>query len=174
MNIRSGDPASQGESSPVEDFVERLLELQPRLQRALQVQLPSEIAAQLGSVTPHQLEALGRLPPEGTTMREFAQAVGISGAAATALADRMIRSGLAERRSDPNDRRTVRLAPTPQALETLEVVHSWRRQSVAKMLERLDSVQVTSFLEVLSALAHSPQSPAADPEAPALPQAPPR
>ncbi|MGB6770806.1 MAG: hypothetical protein WBF51_02215, partial [Candidatus Dormiibacterota bacterium] len=72
MNIRSGDPASQGESSPVEDFVERLLELQPRLQRALQVQLPSEIAARLGSVTPHQLEALGRLPPEGTTMREFA------------------------------------------------------------------------------------------------------
>jgi len=169
VNILSGDPPSQGESSPVEEFVERLLELQPRLQSALQVQLPSDIAARLGPVTPHQLEALGRLPHEGITMREFAKAVGISGAAATALADRMIRGGLAERRYDPNDRRTVRLAPTPQALETLEVVHSWRRQSVAKMLERLDSVQVTSFLEVLSALAHSPHSPSADAEASALP-----
>jgi hypothetical protein len=37
------------------------------------------------------------------------------------------------------------------------------------MLERLDAVQVTSFLEVLSALAHSPQSTSADPEAAALP-----
>ena len=57
----------------------------------------------------------------------------------------------------------------PEALEALEVVHSWRRQSVAKMLERLDAVQVTSFLEVLSTLAHSPHSASADPEAPALP-----
>lgn len=166
MNILSGDEAPGQAHSPVEEFVERLLELQPRLQRALQVQLPPEISARLGSVTPHQLEALGRLPREGTTMRDFANGVGISGAAATAMANRMIRGGLAERRYDPNDRRTVWLAPTPEALETLEVVHSWRRQSVAKMLERLDAVQVTSFLEVLSALAHSPSP---DPVAPALP-----
>ena len=86
MNILSGEAASAGESSPGEEFVERLLELQPRLQRALQVQLPSEISARLGSVTPHQLEALGRLPREGTTMRDFANGVGISGAAATAMA----------------------------------------------------------------------------------------
>jgi DNA-binding MarR family transcriptional regulator len=169
VNHLAGDDAFERAHSPVEEFVERLLELQPRLQRALQVQLPTEIGARLGSVTPHQLEALGRLPRDGTTMREFANAVGISGAAATALANRMIRGGLAERRYDPNDRRTVWLAPTPEALEALEVVHSWRRQSVAKMLERLDAVQVTSFLEVLSTLAHSPHSASADPEAPALP-----
>lgn len=169
VNHLSGDDATERGSSPVEEFVERLLELQPRLQRALQVQLPTEISDRLGSVTPHQLEALGRLPRDGTTMREFASAVGISGAAATALANRMIRGGLAERRYDPNDRRTVWLAPTPEALQTLEVVHSWRRQSVAKMLERLDAVQVTSFLEVLSTLAHSSNAPSADPEAPALP-----
>jgi DNA-binding MarR family transcriptional regulator len=169
VNILRGDQASGEAQSPVEEFVERLLELQPRLQRALQVQLPPEISARLGTVTPHQLEALGRLPREGTTMREFANAVGISGAAATALANRMIRGGLAERRYDPNDRRTVWLAPTPEALETLDVVHSWRRNSVAKMLERLDAVQVTSFLEVLSTLAHSPHSQSAEPEAPARP-----
>lgn len=169
VNILSGDPASGETSSPIEEFVERLLELQPRLQHALQVQLPGEISSRLGSVTPHQLEALGRLPRDGTTMREFASAVGISGAAATALANRMIRGGLAERRYDPHDRRTVWLAPTPDALEALEVVHNWRRQSVAKMLERLDAVQVTSFLEVLSALAHSPQTTSAEPEAPARP-----
>ena len=53
MNILSSDAASQGESSPVEEFVERLVELQPRLQQALQVQLPSDIAARtiLGMVS---------------------------------------------------------------------------------------------------------------------------
>jgi len=137
--------------------VERVLELQPLLQRTLRVPLPDEVSSRLGAVTPHQLEALSRLPPPGITMHEFADAVGISGAAATALADRMIRQGLAKRLYDPSDRRTVSLAPTVKGLETAEAVREWRRQSVAKLFERLDTAQVEAFLEILSALA-LPQS----------------
>jgi DNA-binding MarR family transcriptional regulator len=139
------------------EVIERVLELQPMLQRTLRVPLPDRLTTQLGSVTPHQLEALGRLPPEGTTMREFAEAVGISGAAATALASRMIRQGLATRRYDDSDRRTVWLLPTPEGLETVDAVREWRRQSVAKMFERLDAAQITAFLEVLGALTGPPQ-----------------
>jgi DNA-binding MarR family transcriptional regulator len=151
-------------------MVERVLELQPRLQRTLQVPLPDEVSSRLGAVTPHQLEALGCLPPEGSPMHEFAEAVGISGAAATALATRMIRQGLAQRHYDPSDRRTVWLAPTAQGLRTVEAVRDWRRRSVAKMFERLDPAQVSAFLEVLSALArsdHSPEAAASDSRPPA-------
>jgi DNA-binding MarR family transcriptional regulator len=103
-------------------------------------------------------------------MHEFAEAVGISGAAATALATRMIRQGLAQRHYDPSDRRTVWLAPTAQGLHTVEAVRDWRRRSVAKMFERLDPAQVSAFLEVLSALArsdHSPEAAASDSRPPA-------
>lgn len=86
-------------------------------------------------------------------MHEFAEAVGISGAAATALANRMIRQGLAKRSYDPSDRRTVWLAPTIKGLETEEAVLEWRRRSVAKVFARLSSAQITAFLEVLGTLA---------------------
>ncbi len=132
-----------------------MLELQPRLQRALEVTIPEEVARQLGSITLHQLQALACLPPEGTTMRHFAEAVGISGAAATALANRMIRQGLAERRDDPADRRTVWLAPTLHAARTLEAFRSWQRDSLSALLDRLDPTQIETFLEVLDSLTKS-------------------
>jgi len=155
VNFQSGDgPADEPTATTVDlDVVEKVLELQPLLQRTLRVPLPDEVSSRLGAVTPHQLEALSRLPPEGITMHEFAVAVGISGAAATALANRMIRQGLAKRSYDPSDRRTVWLAPTLKGLETCEEVLEWRRRSVAKMFERLNAAQISAFLEVLSTLA---------------------
>ncbi len=129
-----------------------MLELAPRLQRALDVDPPEDVIRQLGAVTLHQLEALSCLQPSGATMRQFASAVGISGAAATALADRMVRQGLAERRDDPSDRRTVWLTPTPKALRSLEAYRAWQRQAMALFLERLDPQQSATFMEVLDVL----------------------
>ncbi|MGC1184935.1 MAG: MarR family transcriptional regulator [Candidatus Dormiibacterota bacterium] len=154
MNFQPPDvsAANPAEGTTAQDVVERVLQLQPLLQRTLRVPLPDHVSARLGAVTPHQLEALGRLPPEGITMREFAAAVGISGAAATALATRMIRQGLARRRYDETDRRTVWLVPTAEGQETAVAVRAWRHQSVSKIFERLDAAQVSAFLEVLVAL----------------------
>lgn len=154
MNLQPADvsPAEANRGTSAQDVVERVLELQPLLQRTLRVPLPDDVSARLGAVTPHQLEALGRLPPEGITMREFAAAVGISGAAATALATRMIRQGLAKRRYDENDRRAVWLVPTAEGQETADAVRVWRHQSVSKIFERLDAAQVSAFLEVVVAL----------------------
>ncbi len=132
-----------------------MLELQPQLQRVLDFTVPEEIVRELGSVTVHQLEALDRLPPEGTTMRQFADAVGISGAAATALANRMIRHGLAERHDDPSDRRTVWLKPTQRSLAALQSFRTWQRETTADILRRLDDAQIATFIEVLSALGGS-------------------
>lgn len=144
-----------GAQQRARELVERMLEVQPRLQRALDVTLPPEISQLLGSVTVHQLEALGCLPPEGTSMRLFAQSVGISGAAATALAGRMVAKGLATRRYDPSDRRTVWLAPTETAQNLLREFRAWQRQSMAATLGRLDEGQIVTFLEVLRVLSSS-------------------
>jgi DNA-binding MarR family transcriptional regulator len=85
-------------------------------------------------------------------MRQFAASVGISGAAATALADRMIKQGLAARRDDPKDRRTVWLAPTEHAIELLTSFRNSRRSSMSNALARLQPGQVAAFLEVLQIL----------------------
>ncbi len=154
MNRLSGETSAAPGAGQVQDFVERMLELGPRLQRALDVKPPEEVVRQLGSVTMHQLEALSCLEPGGTTMRAFANTVGISGAAATALADRMLRQGLAERRDDPSDRRTVWLAPTPKAQRVLDAYRAWQRQAMSVFLERLDPQQTATFLEVLDVLIH--------------------
>ena len=139
-----------GDTRP--ELIERMLSLQPRVQRALDPALPPEILARLGSVTYHQLEALACLPEGGTTMRRFADAVGVTGAAATALANRMVKRGLAVRRHDSNDRRRVWLAPTATALEMVRTLREWQRQSMAETLTRLSADQVETFLEVLGVL----------------------
>ncbi len=134
------------------ELVERFLALQPRIERVLDAGLPTELRQDLGSVTARQLEALGHVAGGGQTMRQFAQAVGISGAAATALADRMVSQGLVERHQDPHDRRTVWLMPTARALAMLAGYQAWRRQTMSAVLQRLDRGQVTALLDLLGAL----------------------
>lgn len=134
------------------ELIERMLSLQPRVQRALDPNLPPELRERLGSVTYHQLEALACLPEGGTTMRRFAEAVGVTGAAATALANRMVKHGLAVRRHDSEDRRQVWLAPTKTALDMVRTLREWQRRSMAETLTRLSPDQVETFLEVLKVL----------------------
>jgi DNA-binding MarR family transcriptional regulator len=114
--------------------------------------MPEDLRNELGSITVHQLGALAFLPADGATMRQFADAVGITGAAATALADRMVKQGLVERRYKPDDRRSVWLAPTDQARSLLQRYRSWQRQAMGSMLTRLDNGQLLTFIEVLNVL----------------------
>lgn len=151
MNHQTGGTA-QGRSQDAQGLVDQLLSLQTRLQRILTATPPVEVSRELRSVTFHQLEALACLPADGTSMRQFAASVGISGAAATALADRMIKQGLAARRDDPKDRRTVWLAPTEHAIELLTSFRNSRRSSMSNALARLQPGQVAAFLEVLQIL----------------------
>lgn len=138
--------------SPPEDLLDQVLRMQPRLQRTIELTMPSELRSELESVTVHQLGALAYLPPGGANMRQFAEAVGITGAAATALADRMVKQGLVERRYSPEDRRIVWLVPTEKARSLLERYRSWQRQAMNAALTRLDPGQLATFLEVLSVL----------------------
>ncbi len=133
-------------------LIERVLDLQPRLQRALDRSPPEEVSRQLGSVTVHQLEAVACLPPQGASMKQFAELAGISGAAATAIADRMVNQGLVERRDHPGDRRSVWLAPTLSATHALETFRGWQRDYLSTLFARLAPGQLATLVEVLAVL----------------------
>ncbi|MBV8528573.1 MAG: winged helix DNA-binding protein [Candidatus Dormibacteraeota bacterium] len=88
------------------------------LARRFRTAIPDALEAELGTVTPHQLEALHVLlqtsegGTAGLTMNELARLQGCALSSASALVDRLLREGLVERVSDAADRRVVRVVPT--------------------------------------------------------------
>ena len=88
------------------------------LARRFRTAIPDALEAELGTVTPHQLEALHVLlrtsegGSGGLTMNELARIQGCALSSASALVDRLLREGLVDRVSDASDRRVVRVVPT--------------------------------------------------------------
>jgi DNA-binding MarR family transcriptional regulator len=133
--------------------VERVVELRPVVLALMRESVPDERQAGFGPVTSRQLQALARLPAGGLTMGELATFLGVSGAAASVLADRLVAQGLATRHADPADRRVVRLVPTPKGTELAQRYQENQRRGVAALLDRLSDAQVTAWLDVMETLA---------------------
>jgi DNA-binding MarR family transcriptional regulator len=78
--------------------------------------LLSEAVARRAGLRPADLEVLGVIEQRGPlTAGQLGEATGLSPAAVTGLIDRLERAGVAERRSDPRDRRRVLVAPAAGA-----------------------------------------------------------
>jgi DNA-binding MarR family transcriptional regulator len=135
-----------------------LLSVLPALKRRFQSSIPTELRDQLAHVTPHQLEAVGvlmqlRAGAGGASMQEVAKVQGCALSTATALADRLIRQGLAERSADVDDRRVVKITPTARGRELLEkFVHS-RRQIAVTALACLSDEDAATLIRLLRQVA---------------------
>lgn len=129
--------------------------LLPQLKRRFAASLPEELRAELVRVTPHQLEALCQLGnrADGVTMNELAAAQSCAVSTATALADRLVSAGLAERRSDPNDRRLVRLVTTARGQELTQSFSAARLELMGRAMERLTEDEQTTLLQLLRKVA---------------------
>jgi MarR family transcriptional regulator, organic hydroperoxide resistance regulator len=141
-------------------LVDRMAELKPALDRKMRVRLPDDLRADLQSVTIHQLEALGLLERGGLRMSELARELDISEPASTALADRLVRGGLAERHADPDDRRIVRLELSPKGRDLMSRWASHRRRMMNATFEVLSDRQLAALIDILETLAAD--APAAD------------
>jgi DNA-binding MarR family transcriptional regulator len=112
------------------------------LKRRLMASVPEELKGEFGAVTWHQVGALEQLraavgTSSGATMNEIARMQQCALSSASALVDRMIRLGFAERRSDPEDRRIIHIVPSPLG---------------ERMLDRFDEARKTVALEALAPL----------------------
>ena len=132
--------------------VDRLLALRPDVRRMLSSTLPVTARADLRGATRHQLAALQQLPPGGLTMREFSRAVGVSSAAATTLANRLVDRELVERRPDPDDRRRVWIVPSLRAQAMLREHHAWERRMAADAIARLSPEQFNTLADIVASL----------------------
>ena len=151
MAGRRGGPARAG--SWRDDAVDRFVRLRPAVLARMAASVPAELRAEFESVTGRQLQALNALPGAGLTMRELASSLGVSGATASVLGDRLVAQGLAVRSPDPSDRRIVRLAATKQGAELTERYREAQRGAVAALLDSLTDDQVDAWLDVMQTLA---------------------
>lgn len=101
------------------------------------------------------LNVLGREAPEHRpTMGELAESLGVALSTATQIVERIEKRGLVERaHGDPDDRRVVRLALTPQGRDLLETRRRLRRARLAQALAALDQAQQINLRQALSPLA---------------------
>jgi DNA-binding MarR family transcriptional regulator len=136
-------------------LIEQLIEVMPAVKRRIVDQLGGpDHRGQLASVTPHQADALCLLARDGDmTMNDLARVLNVAMSTATALADRLVKQGLAERVANPTDRRVVRLAATPLARETIRRHQEGRRAAAVATLSILDERELDALLHILSKVA---------------------
>jgi DNA-binding MarR family transcriptional regulator len=140
------------------------MELRPTVIARMQASIPAELRNSFESVTGRQLQALARIPATGLTMHELAGSLGVSGAAATVLADRLSAQGLVDRNTDPRDRRIVRLVPSAQGAALSRRYLEAQRQGVNALLERLSDEQVTAWIDIMETLAADDEPASSQPD----------
>jgi DNA-binding MarR family transcriptional regulator len=152
MSAPTVPPASRATAA------EQILALLPQLRQRFERELPSELREELSSATVHQVEALCHLTSRGgLTMNELADAQRIGLSSATALADRLLRQGLAQRTSDPSDRRVVRLVPTDAATDLAARFVAAKRRVALRALATLDDGEAATLLALLTKMLEAPR-----------------
>ena len=131
------------------------------LKRRLMASVPEELKDEFGAVTWHQLGALEQLraateTSSGATMNEIARMQQCALSSASALVDRVIRLGFAERLSDPEDRRIIHIVPTSLGLEILARFEASRKVAALEALAPLNDDDLERLVELMGRIVDAP------------------
>lgn len=132
------------------------------LKRRLMASVPDELRGEFGAVTWHQVGALEQLraamqTSSGATMNEIARMQQCALSSASALVDRMIRLGFAERRNDPEDRRIIHIVPTALGEQMLEKFDDARKAVALKALAPLSDADLEMLVGLMSKVVDWPE-----------------
>lgn len=107
-----------------------------------------------------QGRALRLLGRAGVPLRigDLAERLTVVPRSATSLVDVLENAGLAQRRPDSDDRRSVRVTLTPAGLALLARMHAARRATAQALFGRLDSEQLEQLSALLDIL-NAPEAP---------------
>jgi MarR family transcriptional regulator for hemolysin len=96
---------------------------------------------------------------ERLTVGGLARALGVSEPSASLLVDKLVTRGLADRRSDPADRRRAVVSLTPQAHELLNRLRQMRDEHLISWLSLLSETELGALLHGLEALLRAVEAP---------------
>jgi DNA-binding MarR family transcriptional regulator len=104
-------------------------------------------------VTMAQMRVLMLLSALGETrMSDLAHQQGISLSTLSSLADRLVEAGLAQRRSDPRDRRGVLVSLTPAGATLIDHFQELGTDHLRLLLEQLDNADIATVNHALDVL----------------------
>lgn len=133
------------------EYIDQTLGLLPRIAKLVFASL-TEFAEDAGFSIPQMkaMHFLGRHEP--CSVSALAELLGVSPATVSEQIDRMVEVGLAERTSNPRDRRQVLVSLTPRAREWMRRLNERRQAQVEAAFERLDPDERRVFVKGLTAL----------------------
>jgi DNA-binding MarR family transcriptional regulator len=133
-------------------IVEAVAALLPRLGRGLLAGLARR--GQAWGLSAGQTKAVLHVAADGPmTVGDVAARLGVSMPAASELVDRLVEAGLARRNDDPNDRRRVLVAATPEAARIGADLAALRRTQVSRALAMLEPAERPVLAKAVAALA---------------------
>lgn len=86
---------------------------------------------------------------EGISMTELSRMLLVSNGNATAVVDRLEQDGLAQRRPNPTDRRTVRVSLTEEGLRQFEAIAAEHEREVNKLFGNLTDADLDALTDIL-------------------------
>lgn len=89
------------------------------------------------------------------TQKELAAAIGIDGSTLVRLLDALETRQLAQRQSDPADRRTRRLAITPAGKQLVAQIRQALAQPEAQMLQGLSEAELAAMVQGFEKIQHN-------------------
>jgi DNA-binding MarR family transcriptional regulator len=159
--VRATPPAGHPLTTRRDELADALFGYIGGLKRRLMASVPDELKGEFGAVTWHQVGALEQLraamrTSSGATMNEVARMQQCALSSASALVDRMIRLGFAERRSDPEDRRIIRIVPTPLGEQMLVRFDEARKAVALEALAPLSDQDLETLVRLMSTIVDWP------------------
>jgi DNA-binding MarR family transcriptional regulator len=149
---------NEGETARGERHLDELLDLLlVRGQDVAHLVLSRRLAAGpyrrvAGGIPPVQLQALAVLAGGDMRMRELARRLGLAASTVTRLVDRLEAAGLAERRSERPDRRSVLVGLSAAGSEALQAVRKRVRSLVRELIAGLAPHEQAELLRLLAKL----------------------
>jgi DNA-binding MarR family transcriptional regulator len=148
-SARAPGPARE---EPSADEIEAVM-LAARVLVAVSAQAVAAIEDQ---ITLPQLRVLVMVASRGPlNLAAVAEALNIHPSNATRACDRLVSSGLLDRREDPADRRHLVLEPTASGRDLVERVMDHRRAAIADVLSRMPAAPRRALVPVMEAFAEA-------------------
>lgn len=144
------DKTTGAEPGSSETCARRILATVPIVMRVLRREMRSGAQESLSVPQFRVLAFLSGSP--GASLSEVADFVGVAGATASAMVDRLVRRGLVAREGDPEERRRVMLDLTSDGSDVLERARAHTRRRVADRLTVLTQSELRTVTEGLDLL----------------------
>jgi len=130
------------------EFADKVAEVMPAFFREFMRNQPAQLRKT--GITPPQFMILNVLNRTGESrMTDLAHALGVSTAAVTGIVDRLVRDGFLVRKSDPKDRRIVKVDLTPKAARMVKEAAEHRKRLTMKIFGMISQREREEYLKIL-------------------------